>query len=103
MMHSKSDSIIVIIGNDTDEVIQGFFSSLLHKYHIGLEQFTKGSNSIFEYVWGMHYLCSKIRIKRGGSCIHSHKWIKSQKATINPNNNDEKCFQYAIRVALNHE
>ena len=50
MMHSKSDSIIVIIGNDTDEVIQGFFSSLLHKYHIGVEQFTRGSNSIFDYV-----------------------------------------------------
>ena len=28
---------------------------------------------------------------------------KNKKATINPKNNDEKCFQYAITVALNHE
>ena len=28
---------------------------------------------------------------------------KNKKATINPKNNNEKCFQYAITVALNHE
>ena len=27
----------------------------------------------------------------------------NKKATTNPKNNDEKCFQYAIKVALNHE
>ena len=29
--------------------------------------------------------------------------VKNKKATINPKNNDEKCFQYAITVALNLE
>ena len=28
---------------------------------------------------------------------------RKQKTTINPKNNDDKCFQYAITVALNHE
>ena len=28
---------------------------------------------------------------------------KNKKATINPKNNDDKCFQYAITVSLNHE
>ena len=28
---------------------------------------------------------------------------KNKKATINRKNNDDKCFQYAITVALNHE
>ena len=29
-------------------------------------------------------------------------WIKKKKATINPKNEDEKCFQYAVTVALNY-
>ena len=30
--------------------------------------------------------------------------IKNKKATINPiNEKDNKCFQYAVTVALNHE
>ena len=33
----------------------------------------------------------------------SPKWIKDKKSTINPKNNDYKCFQYAITVALNHD
>ena len=28
---------------------------------------------------------------------------KKKKATINPKNNDDRCFQYALTVALNHE
>ena len=28
---------------------------------------------------------------------------KLKKATINPKNNDDKCFQYEITVALNHK
>ena len=28
---------------------------------------------------------------------------KKQKSTINPKNNDDKCFQYAVTVALNHK
>ena len=39
---------------------------------------------------------------RGGPYIDSSDWIK--KATITPiNKKDNKCFQYAITVALNHE
>ena len=45
-MYSKSDSTTVVIGNDTDEIIQELFDSLLHKYQIGLEQSMKGSNSL---------------------------------------------------------
>ena len=29
--------------------------------------------------------------------------LKNKKATINPKNNDDKCSQYAITVALNNE
>ena len=37
--------------------------------------------------------------------IYRFSWLdkKLKKATINPINLDEKCFQYAAIVALNHE
>ena len=51
----------------------------------------------------MYYDFNKISLNRGGSYIESAKWIKDKKSTINPKNNDYKCFQYAITVALNHD
>ena len=51
----------------------------------------------------MYYDLNKISLSRGGSYIDSPKWLKNKKATINPKNNDGKCFQYAIIVALNYE
>ena len=51
----------------------------------------------------MYYDFNKISLNRGGSYIESAKWIKDKKSTINPKNNDYKCFQYAVTVALNHD
>ena len=51
----------------------------------------------------LHYNLYKISLNRAGSHIDSPKWLKSNKATINPKNNDYKCFQYAVTVALNYE
>ena len=44
---------------------------------------------------------NKISINRSGSYIDSPKWLKDKKPTINPKNNDHKCFQYAVTLALN--
>ena len=51
----------------------------------------------------MYYDFNKISLNRGGSYIESAKRIKDKKSTINPKNNDYKCFQYAITVTLNHD
>ena len=51
----------------------------------------------------MHYDLNKISLSRGKSYIDSPKWLKNKKDTINPKNNDDKCFQYALTVALNYE
>ena len=51
----------------------------------------------------MHYHLNKISLNSGGSYIDSPQWLKNKKATINPKNNDHKCLQYAISVALNHQ
>ena len=51
----------------------------------------------------LYYHLQKIGLKRGGSYIDSPEWLKNKKATINPKNNDDNCFQYALTVELNHQ
>ena len=64
----------------------------------------KGSEFVFDYVHLLYYKCYKINLNRGGSYVDSPDWIKNKKATINLiNKKDNKCFQYAVTAALNHE
>ena len=51
----------------------------------------------------MYYDFNKANLNRGGSYIDSPEWIKNKKSTINPKNNDYKCFQYAVTVASNRD
>ena len=51
----------------------------------------------------LSYRLHKTSLKRGKSYIESREWLKNKGATINPKNNDDNCFQYAITVALNHQ
>ena len=63
----------------------------------------RGSEFEFDGVNLLYYDFNKISLNRGGSYIESAKWIKDKKSTTNPKNNDYKCFQYAVTVALNHD
>ena len=46
----------------------------------------------------------KTNLNRNGSYIDFPNWIKNKKASMNLiDKNDNKCFQYAVRVSLNHE
>ena len=58
---------------------------------------------VFDSVDSLYYKPHKISLNRGGSYIDSPKWLKNKNATTNPKNNDDKCFQYATTIALNHE
>ena len=51
----------------------------------------------------MYYICHKVNVKRRGSYINSPNWIKNKQATTNPKNEDDKCFQYEVTVALIYE
>ena len=50
----------------------------------------------------LYYKCLIINFRRSGSYIGSPDWIQKKKATINLKYKDDKCFQYAITVALNY-
>ena len=101
IMHTRSDNEEFMNGSDTDEIIKGLFESFLQKYEENLQEKMKGSDFEFDGVNFLYYDFNKISINRGGSYIDSPKWIKNKKSTINPKNNDYKCFQYAATLALN--
>ena len=101
IMHTRSDNEEFMNGSDTDEIIKGLFESFLQKYEENLQEKMKGSNFEFDGVKFLYYDFNKITISRGGSHIDSPQWLKNKKSTINPINNDYKCFQYAVTLALN--
>ena len=49
-MHTKSDNIEIMMGNETDKIIEKLFKSLLQKYQDGLEESMRGSKFIRDSV-----------------------------------------------------
>ena len=103
-MYTKSINAEIMIGSDTNEVIEDLFKSLLQGYQENLEEKMKGSEFVFDGVNSLCYDLNKTSLDRGGSHIKSERWLEEKQATINPQNEkDHKCFQYALTVALNYE
>ena len=64
----------------------------------------KVSDFAFDYVHLLCYKSQNINLNRSGWNKKPPGWIKNKKGAINPiNEKDNKCFQYAVTVALNHE
>ena len=82
--------------------LKELFESLKNRYENNLENM-KGDEFVFDYVHLFYYKCHKINPNYGGSYKDSPDQITNKKTTINPiNKKDNKCFQYAATVALNH-
>ena len=86
-----------------DEVIKSLFKSFLQRFEENLQEKMRGSDFEFDGINLFYYNFNKTSIYRGGSYIDSPKWLKDKKSTINPKNNDHKCFQYAATLALNFD
>ena len=71
IMHTKSDNIEIVIGSDTNEVIEDLFKSLLQGYQENLEEKMRDSEFNFDSVNLLHYNLNKISLNRGGLYIKS--------------------------------
>ena len=101
-MHTRSDNIEIMIGDDNDDIIEERFRSFLQKYEENLQNKMRESDFEFDGVTFLYYDLKKINLNRGGWMdIDSRKWLKDKKSTINSKDNDHKCFQYAVTLALN--
>ena len=99
-MYTKSDNIKIMIDNETDEIIEKLFDSFFTSISRKFRTINERSEFVFDSADLLFYKCHKISLNRGGLYIDSPKWFKNKKVTKNPKNNDDKCFQYAVTVAL---
>ena len=83
-MHTKSHNIEIMMGNETDKIIEKLSESLLQNYQKDLEESMTGSEFVPDSIDLLYYHLQKIGLKRGGSYIDSSEWLKNKKATINP-------------------
>ena len=84
-------------------LLRTFLNFFLNNYQQEEIILRKGSDFVFESVDLLSYNFHKISLRRGRSYIKSPEWVLNKRATINPKNKDNKCFQYSITVALNHQ
>ena len=98
-----SDNEEIRWGNGTNYIIKRLLESSLTNYQKEEVILKNGSNFVFESVNLLSYRIHKTSLKRGKSYIKSPEWMLNKRVTINPKNEDNKCFQYSITVALNHQ
>ena len=113
VMYTRSDNEEFMSGDDTNEIIKLLFESFLERFEEKLQNKMRGSEFEFDGINFLYYsfnktsftilvnLLSTTSIYRGGTYIDSRKRLKDKKSTINPKNNNDKCFQYAVTLALN--
>ena len=78
-MHTTNNNIEIMRGNETDEIIEKIFESLLQKYQERLEKSMRGSEFVFGGIDLLYYKLHKISLNRGASYIDSPEWLKSKK------------------------
>ena len=97
-----NDNEEIRLGNETD-IVKGLLNSFLNNYQKEKIILRNGRGFVFESIDLLSYHIHKTSLKRGKSCIKSPEWVVNKRATINPKNGGNKCFQYSITVALHHQ
>ena len=103
-IYSASKRVDVFMGTDTDGAIDRLFDTTLQRFQQAIETSIKGGSEFtHESVALFYYYFQKIDIRRTESYNAFPDWLVNKEARINPRNeNDNKCFQYAITIALNY-
>ena len=99
----RGDNGEIRSGDETNDIINGLLKSFLSNYQNEEKILENGSNFVFVSVNLLSYHIHKTSLNRGKSYIKSPTWVLNKRATINPKNNDNKCIQYSITAALNHQ
>ena len=63
----QNNDIEIMMGSETNEIIEKLFKSLLQRYQEGLEELMRGSEFIFGTVNLLHYHLQHTSLKRLGS------------------------------------
>ena len=69
-IHTKSNNVEIMMGSETDEIIEELFESFLQKYQEGLEESMRGSEFAYDSVDALYYSLNKVSLSRSGSYIN---------------------------------
>ena len=78
-IHTKSNNVEIMIGSETDEIIEDLLESFLQKYQEGLEESVRGSEFAYDSVNALYYNLNKVILSKGGSYIDFPQMAKKQK------------------------
>ena len=82
-MLTKSQNIEIMMGNQTDEIIEERFGCLFQSYQKDLEESMRGSEYVFDGIDLLYYHLNRTSLNRDGSYRDSFQWSKNKKAGIN--------------------
>ena len=87
-------------GSDVDGLLRGIFAFIkTQTEHPALPK----SGCTIDHVMHLDIDFQKLELTRGGSQIELPKWIAIKKAVINPKNENEEFFKWALIAALHHD
>ena len=72
-MHTKSNNIEIMMGSETDEIIEDLAEFSLQNYQEGLEESMIGSEFVYDSADALYYNLNKVSLRRCGSYIDSPK------------------------------
>ena len=79
-LHTKINNIEIMMGNETDEIIDELFETFSQNYQKDLEESTRGSKLNFDSVDLLYYNLQKVSLnEKESSYIDSSKWLKDKK------------------------
>ena len=70
-MYTRSNDVEIMMGSETDEIIEDPFESFLLKYQEELEKSMTGSEFAYDSVDAFYYNLNKVSLSRGESYIDS--------------------------------
>ena len=80
-LHTKINNIEIMMGNETDEIIDELFETFSQNYQKDLEESTRGSKLNFDSVDLLYYNLQKVSLnEKESSYIDSSKWLKDKKS-----------------------
>ena len=64
-MRTKSNNVEIMIGSETDKVIEDLFESFLQKCQEELEESMRGSEFAYDSIDALYYNLNKVSLSRG--------------------------------------
>ena len=79
IMYVRSDNEEFMSGDDINDIIKSLFESFLQRYEENLQNKMRGLDFEFDGINFLYYDFNKTSIYRGGTYLHSPKWLKDKK------------------------